>query len=108
VVTIPLRTLTEYTLDVSLEGAAYKMRVKWNYRGQYYTLDFLTKEGVELVTGMKLTLNASLLRRHPGRGLPPGEIVVVDASGDNSVITIDNLENRVQLVYMTEAEYAAI
>lgn len=105
---IALRELPEYTLDVSLEGSAYKFRVKWNHRGQYYTLDILTKEGVELVAGMKMALNTAFLRRHPGRGLPPGELTLTDPAGDNSVITFENTENRVQLVYTTEAEYAAI
>lgn len=105
---IPLRNLAAYTFDVSLEGVAYKFRVKWNHRGQYYTLDILDKEESELVAGMKLALNAQLLRTHPGRGLPPGELFVIDVSGDTAVITQANIEDRVELIYRTEAELAAI
>ena len=106
--TIPLRNLPEYTLDVTLEAVAYKFRVKWNYRGQYYTLEILTVEGTQLIGAMKLALNAALLRRHPGRGLPPGELLVVDSKQDPRVITEDDLEERIALVYVTEAEYAAL
>lgn len=105
---IPLRALPAYTLDVSLEGSAYKFRVKWNYRGQYYTLDVLTKEGVDIVAGMKLALNAQILLAHPGLGLPPGELFVVDTSGSNDVISEQDIEDRIDLVYLTEAELAAI
>jgi hypothetical protein len=107
-VKIPLRALPAYTQDVSLEGSAYKFRVKLNYRGQYYTLDILTKEGVDIVTGMKLALNAQLLRAHPGLGLPPGELFVLDVSGSNDVIAGDDIQDRIELTYLTEAELAAI
>ena len=107
-VKIPLLAQPAYTQDVTLEGVAYKIRIKWNNRGQYYTMDFLTKEGAALVSGMKLALNAALLRVHPGRGLPPGEIVVIDSGGDNTVVGQDDIEGRVEVIYMTEAEYAAL
>lgn len=107
-VKIPLRNLPAYTFDVSIEGSAYQFRVKWNYRGQYYTLDILTKEGVDILTSIKLALNVQPLRTHPGLGLPPGELFVLDLSGDNSVITQANIEDRIELIYLTEAEIAAI
>ena len=106
--TIPLRNLPEYTLDVTLEAVAYKFRVKWNYRGQYYTLEILTVEGDLLIGAMKLALNATLLRRHPGRGLPPGELTVIDSKGETRDITQNDLEERIALVYVTEAELAAL
>jgi len=106
--TIPLRNLPESVFDVTLEEVAYKFRVKWNHRGQYYTLDILTKENTLIIGGLKLALNATLLRRHPGLGLPPGDLIVVDSKDDNSVIEQDDLEERISLVYLTEAELAAL
>jgi hypothetical protein len=106
--TIPLRNLPSQVFDITLEGTAYKFRVKWNHRGQYYTLDISTKEDVIIIGGLKIALNARLLQRHPGIGLPPGEIIIVDSKGDTSVITQDNLEDRVAMVYLTEADIAAL
>jgi hypothetical protein len=107
-VTIPIRALPSYVSEVTLENVAYRFVFKWNTRGEYYTIDIETAEGELLVAGLKMALKAALLRRHPGRGLPPGEIVVIDPSGSNAAIAFDDPEERISLVYVTEAEYAAL
>jgi len=103
---IPIRNFPEFTEDITLDGTAYKFRFKQNFRGQFDTLDVLTKEGVVLVAGMKLCLNTSLFKRHPGRGLPPGELFVVDLSGNNDVIEFEDFDGRIVLFYYTEDELA--
>jgi hypothetical protein len=105
---IPLRAVPEYVQDITLEETPYRFTVKWNTRGEYYTLDIATSEGVLLIAGLKLALNAALLRKHPGRGLPPGELIVIDPSGAYDPISFDDPEERISLVYVTEAEYAAL
>lgn len=105
---IPIRALPEFVEDVTLDETPYRLRVKWNTRGAYYTVEFATAAGVALVSGMKLALNASLLLKHPDRGLPAGEIVVIDPSGGTAKIAFEDFDTRVSLVYLTEAEYAAL
>ena len=107
-VTIPLRALPQYTQEVTLENVPYRMVFRWNTRGAYYTVDIQTAEGVLLVAGLKLALDAALLRRHPGRGLPPGELVVIDPSGSFVPIAFGDVETRICLVYAPEGEYAAL
>lgn len=107
-VRIPLRALPSYVQEVTLENIPYRMVFKWNTRGEYYTVDIETAEGTMLVAGIKLALNAAMLRRHPGRGLPPGELLVIDPSGAYDKITFDDAEERISLMYVTEDEYAAV
>jgi hypothetical protein len=106
-VTIPMRSLASFTQEVTLEGVPYRMVFKWNSRGAFMTLDFETAAGEMLVAGMKLPLNTAPLRMHPGRGLPPGELLMIDSAGRNAKITLDDIEKRIDLVYLTEDEYAA-
>ncbi len=106
--TIPLRALPSYVQEVTLEDVPYRMVFKWNTRGEYYTVDIQTAEGVLIVAGLKLALNAALLRKHPGRGLPPGELLVIDASGAYDRVAFADVEERISLIYVTEDEYAAL
>lgn len=106
--TIPLRALGHYVQEVTLEDVPYRFVITWNTRGQYYTLDIETAEGTLLVAGLKLALNTTLLRRHPGRDLPPGELSVIDPSGAFDSIAFGDVETRIALVYTTEDEYAAL
>lgn len=106
-VTIPIRAEYEYTQDVTLDATAYKFRIKWNYRGQYYTLDVLTKEGATIVSGIKLALFAQCFLRYPGYGLPPGELIVLDTSGNTADIQFEDFDGRISLVYIEEAEVNA-
>jgi hypothetical protein len=106
--TIPLRAVPEYVQEVTLEDTPYRFSFKWNTRGEYYSLDIATAEGVLLIAGLKLALNAALIRKHPGRGLPPGELLVIDPSGAYDAIAFEDVETRISLVYVTESEYAAV
>jgi hypothetical protein len=107
-VTIPMRALPEFVQEVTLEDEPYRFTTKWNTRGEYYTMDIATAEGELLIAGLKIALNAVLLRRHPGRDLPPGEITVIDPSGAYDKIAFEDVETRISLVYWTEAELAAL
>lgn len=105
---IPTRAIAAYTISITLEGVPYLFTFKWNVRGAYYTLDILTRDAVLLVGGIKVVINRGLIRKLPRTGMPPGELLVIDSSGDNTPITFEDLSERVEMIYMTDAEYAAI
>jgi hypothetical protein len=108
-VTIPLRSLSKYTFGVTLEDVPYIMTVRWNVRGAYYTLDILSSDDVLLLGGIKLVINSGgLIRKFPRPGMPPGELLAIDAGNDNTPIVFGDLDERVELVYLTDAEYVAI
>ncbi len=106
-VTIPIRALASYEQEITLEATPYRFVFNWNSRGEFMTLDVQTAAGVVLVAGMKLALNAAIFRMHAGRDLPPGELTVIDSAGRNNKITLADFEERIELVYVTEDEYAA-
>ncbi len=106
--TIPLQSLPEFTAEVTLEGAAYLLTVKWSTRQAQWSMDIARRDGTVLVGGLGLLLGSEVLRNHAGRGLPPGALVLLDPAGSNADVTFDDLSERCALVYFTEAEYAAL
>jgi hypothetical protein len=108
VITIPLRSLPEYTFSVTLENVPYIVTIRWNVRGAYYTMDLLSRDEVLLIGGIKLVINSGLTRKFPRPGMPPGELLAIDAGNDNTPIAFGDLDERVELVYVTEAEYAEL
>ncbi len=107
-VVIPLQNLPEYEFEVTLEDVPYLFAVKWNTRASQYTLDIATRDGTVLCGGIALLLDSELLLNHAGKGLPPGSMVLIDPSGGRQDVAFDDLEERCSLIYLTEAEYAAL
>jgi hypothetical protein len=107
-ITIPLKALPAYTFGVTLEDIPLLFTVRWNVRGAYYTLDILTRDAVLIIGGIKLVVNSGLIEKYPLAGLPPGELMLVDSSGSHEPVAFGDLGSRVELVYITEAELAAV
>jgi hypothetical protein len=108
VLTIPLKSLPDYTLEVTIDTVGYQFRVAWNERTEQWAMDILDRSNNLLVGGLGLVLNSELLQNHAGRSLPRGALMLIDASGSYADVSFDDLEERCALVYLTEAEYAAI
>ena len=108
-VTIALRALPEYTLEATLDDVPYQLTVKWNTRAAQYTMDIATRDNVVLISGLGLALNSDLVRSHAASGLPSGGgFALIDPSGGWQDVVFDDLERRCQLIFLTEAEYAAL
>lgn len=105
---IPLRSLPDYIFEVTLEDVPYLFHVKWNVRSSRWTLDVSSIDGTLLIGGLSMLLQTEMLRAHPGRDLPPGALMLLDPSGDVTDVGYDDLEERCSLIYLTEAEYAAL
>jgi hypothetical protein len=108
VISIPLRALSEFEEEVAVEDTVYRFAFKWNSRGEFYSLDLKDSAGVVLIAGLKMALNASLLRSHNAADLPTGEFLVLDSGGSNDPIAFEDFDARISLVYLTRDEYAAI
>lgn len=106
--TIPLKALPEYSFEATLEEVPYLFTVKWNTRSEQYNLDIASRDGTELVSGLALLLDSEMIRNHAGLGLPRGGLVLLDPSGGRQDVTFQDLEDRCALLYITEAEYAAL
>lgn len=93
------RRWTQHTLD----GRAYRLRVRWLPLVSTWVLDLMDAEGVALLLGIPVRPGQSLLRPHVGERLPGrgfGQIIAVDTSGRGRDPERDDLGTRVQLVYV--------
>lgn len=91
--------------SVVLDGLSYRFEFFWNSRGEYWSLSIRDEDENELISGVKLVSNYELIASYPDRGLPKGELYVVDnyQSGvkpDRTGFT----DGRYMLVYVEESE----
>lgn len=99
----------EGTVRVRLDGTPFRLNFKWNTRDEYWALSLYRDDGTALVEGMRLAIGVNLLRQFVGSTMPPGGLVLVDPGGRNEELDRDALESgRLQLVYLTEDEMAAL
>lgn len=105
-VTIPFAEFPAFTEEINLDNNPYRFSFNWNTRGEYWSLSTLDRDLVQLLSGIKLVMDFELLRRFPGRNTPPGELYVIDPSGQLDRVSRDDFQDKVSLVYMTEAEVA--
>lgn len=81
VVEIPFSNkYTSVSEEVTLDGVPYRLVFTYNTRGDFWVLSIYDRELTPLVVGIKVVLAFELIRTYPDRGLPPGELYIVDTS----------------------------
>lgn len=108
-ITIPVRAVAEYSIDVDLDNRPFTLIWKWNYRGQYWTVEFWSREDVLLHGVIKVVPDYDLLHntRHIA-ALPQGALMVIDTTESPDPIVFADLGVRLQIIYITEAEVAEL
>lgn len=87
-----------------LEGVVYTLEIRWNIRIGAYFMKVYDQEGVTLLAaGLKLVANWPLGAYGAGRQ-PPGAFVAIDTSGRGLDPGLDELGDRVKLVYFTKSD----
>lgn len=106
-ITIPVRAVAEYSIDVDLDNRPFTLIWKWNYRGQYWSVEFWSREDELLHGAIKVVPDYDLLHytRHIAE-LPQGALMVVDTTEAPEAIVFADLGVRLQIIYITEAELA--
>lgn len=105
-VTIPFSSFTAFTEEIILDNTPYRFLFNWNTRGEYWTLSIADRDETPLVSGIKLVMDFELLGTFPGHGLPPGELYVIDPSGELAKAGRNDFEDKVSLIYVEEDESA--
>jgi hypothetical protein len=105
--TIPVRAVAEYSIDIELDARPFTLIFKWNYRGQYWIVEFWTRDDVLIHGGIKIVPTYDLLHnvRHIAE-MPQGSLVVIDTTKSNDPIVFGDLGTRLQLLYTPEADLA--
>ena len=101
---IPFKDFASFEQEVQLDNVPYRILIDYNVMFEYWTISFKDRNLNEIVSGIKLVLSYDLLEQYPGRGLPPGQLFVIDTTGDIDKIDRDNVIEKLALVYIPEDE----
>lgn len=91
-----------FTQKTRLDGRDFLLRFAYNERAERFSLSIFDESEQPILRGLWLVTNWPLLRRYRADiRLPPGELMVVDLSGDGSPPTLDELGEgkRCELTY---------
>ena len=104
-ITIPFSEFPFFTQDVTLDGEAFRFRFYWSERCSRWTLSIYDLQDVALVEGIVIALDQEILGQYRSRGVPPGEMYAVDASGTLHTIGRNDLSvGNVSIIYVTTSE----
>jgi hypothetical protein len=108
-VTIPTDLVALFwTQSTTLDGVVYFLTFRYNTRESCYYLQIDSADGtVNYAQGIKLVSNFPLLQSYGDN--PPGEMMCVSFSGDDSPAQVGQLGDgqRVNLLYTEEADLIA-
>ena len=98
---IPLRTgQTNQRMDISLDDFPVSMRVKWNERFKFWSLDINDRESTPILLNIRLVTNFPLIKKFALSQFE-GELILVQMSGLPIDPDINALGNTHQLIYIT-------
>lgn len=98
-----------WTQRTSLGGRDYLLTFDWNERAGRWSLSLADQDGVAIASGVVLVAALPLLRRVIDARRPPGDIVVVDATGAfDAEPGYDDLGARFGLLYFEPGELAGV
>lgn len=100
---IPSSNDPYYTQRSDLEGREYVFVFLYSIRESCWYLNLKTGEEEEIISGVKLVCNQPLLRNLAGELRPPGELMVISKTLDDSPPTLEELvsdSGRCTLIYV--------
>lgn len=93
---------------VTLEGATYRLAFHYNAQLDAYFLDLATEDGTAIVSGRRIVVDTPLLAEfHHLTSCPPGELIAFDKTLRQVDPGLDELGERVVLLYYEAAEVSA-
>ena len=93
-----------FRFSVSLDGTLCQYRFEWDARRRRWTVDVLSSDAKPIIVGRVLLPGRPLFLRESDPRLPPGELYVVDQSGDGKPPGRHELgrDRRVRLEYVPD------
>lgn len=99
-VLIPTRTdLSAYTMRVDLSDVEFELDFRYNQREGFWYLSVADQLGDPIVSGIKITVGIPLLRGCVDLRRPIGELIAIDTSNTHTEAGLEDLGDRVQLIY---------
>ena len=93
--------LASQIMTIALDGVRYRLKVYYSFRQAIWMFDLMTDRGSDLLLGVKIVPEWGLIARFQIKGLPPGEILAIDTSGNDLPPGREEfgLKRRVRLYY---------
>jgi hypothetical protein len=96
---IPTRSDPRYQIEVELAGANYLFDFEWNDRAESWFFDVSDQSYTKLLSGVRIVVGFPLWTRYRNPRLPSGDLSAVDTSGAGLDPKLEDLGDRVLLVY---------
>ena len=100
--------LPSFSEEVTIDGIPYILDFSWNSRGEFWSMSIYNRDQTPLILGVKLVLFFGLINKFVDIGLPPGDIYVVDPSGNTEKLNQNDFETRAYLIYLSENEIESL
>lgn len=92
--------VTHYDYSIELEGVTYQFEFRWNARDASWYLSVMTADGEPLLLGRRMVIGSDLLVRLRDARRPPGQLFLLDTSGEDREAGQYDLGVRAQLYYL--------
>lgn len=102
----PVDGYPDQSFRVSLGDTQYGLRWLWNGREGVWTLSVSDADGEPILSGVRVVLDVDLLAYTADARAPQGYLIVSDPSGGTTEPGLDELGNRVQVLFVTLDEIA--
>ena len=111
-IVLPTRVdVPHYTFEIELERRTFGFEFLWNDRSKSWSFnlfrDGLYDDAHLLLAGRKIVIDLPLLARYRDPRLPAGELCAIDTSGQAQNPGLDELGDRVRLLYFDFADIPA-
>lgn len=100
-------TAPHYTIDVQIEGQTYRLELRWNVRDSSWYMGILAPDDSHLAAPKRIASGRPLFWRSQSPALPPGLFVPIDSAGGDVDPGLQDLGNRVVLLYFDSTELVA-
>lgn len=105
---IPFEDLPSFTEEITLSGVTYILDFNWNSRGNFWSLSVYDRDQIPIVTGIRLIAYYELIKQYVDKGLPSGEMYVIDPSENMLEVEQNDFQSRSFLVYFEDGELVSI
>lgn len=105
---VPMFQVYTFSESISIDSRTYTLTFTWNHRAKYWSVHVDDSTGARVASGLRLMLEFDLLRRYSKTELPRGQFIAIRDGSEKIDITFDETAKSLHLLYVTEAEYAAL
>lgn len=99
-----------YDFTATLDGVNYAFDFRYNQREACWYFSIGLNDGTDLANGVKVVCGPSLLSTFVDDRLPPGALIAMSSTADNSPPGLSDLAPgaRVSIIYADAAEIASL